>query len=213
MNMILLGPPGCGKGTQAEKLIDEFGLVHISTGNMLRKEIADGTELGKKAKGIIDAGQLVSDEIILGMMGNRLSEPDCQQGVLFDGFPRTIAQAEGLDRLFDELDMRLDHVINIQVGDQEIIKRLSNRRTCLSCGTTYHLIYKTPEKEGVCDQCGAEIVQRDDDKEDTVKQRLETYKEQTAPLIEYYQKKGLVMDVDGQRPIDQIGQDIISRLK
>ncbi|MFW5747124.1 MAG: adenylate kinase [Nanoarchaeota archaeon] len=211
--MILLGPPGCGKGTQAEKLIDEFGLVHISTGNMLRKEIADGTELGKKAKGIIDAGQLVSDEIILGMMGNRLSEPDCQQGVLFDGFPRTIAQAEGLDRLFDELDMRLDHVINIQVGDQEIIKRLSNRRTCLSCGTTYHLIYKTPEKEGVCDQCGAEIVQRDDDKEDTVKQRLETYKEQTAPLIEYYQKKGLVMDVDGQRPIDQIGQDIISRLK
>jgi adenylate kinase len=213
MNIILLGPPGSGKGTQAEAIIKEYGVAHVSTGNMLRKEIADGTELGLKAKSIIEAGQLVSDDIILGMMSSRLQKDDCKEGFLLDGFPRTVTQADGLSEILTELGLTLDVVLNIAVSDAEVVKRLSSRRTCLSCGATYHLIYKKPKVDGICDACGKEIVQREDDKEETVSARLETYKQQTQPLIDYYRAKDVIADVDGERAIDAISSDVIEILK
>ena len=211
MNIILLGPPGSGKGTQAEAIVKGFGVAHVSTGNMLRQEIADGTELGMQAKQIMDAGNLVSDDIVLGMMRNRLQQDDCEDGFLLDGFPRTIPQADGLAGILADLGMKLDAVINIKVSDDEVVRRLSNRRTCMSCGATYHLIYKKPKQGGICDVCGEELVQRDDDKEETIRARLATYKSQTEPLIEYYSDD--VIDIEGERDIAVISEDILARLR
>jgi adenylate kinase len=208
MNIILLGPPGSGKGTQADKIIEAYGLMHVSTGNMLRKEIADGTELGEKAKAIMDAGNLVSDDIIIGMIRNLLTSAQNDKGYLFDGFPRTVPQAEALDKLYDELGMKVDYALNIDVSDDEVIRRISNRRSCVDCGATYHLLYKAPKAEGICDVCKHALVQRDDDKPEVVKQRLGNYHKQTSPLIAFYEQKSLLVNVNGERAIDEIAQDI-----
>ncbi len=208
MNLILLGPPGSGKGTQAKFIVEKYGIPQISTGDMLREAVAKGTELGKKAKEYMDAGKLVPDEVVIGIVRERLKQSDCDKGFILDGFPRTIAQAEALDRILDELGKRIDAVINIQVPEEEVVKRIVNRRSCMKCGAVYHLIYKPPKEEGKCDKCGGELYQRDDDREDTVRARYKVYREQTEPLVDYYQKKGLVHDINGTKSIDDVFKDI-----
>ncbi|AEA47102.1 adenylate kinase [Archaeoglobus veneficus] len=208
MNLILLGPPGSGKGTQAKLIVEKYGIPQISTGDMLREAVAKGTELGKKAKEYMDKGQLVPDEVVIGIVKERLKQPDCDKGFILDGFPRTIAQAEALDKMLEELGKKIDAVINIQVPEEEVVKRIVNRRSCRNCGAVYHLIYKPPKEEGKCDKCGGELYQRDDDKEDTVRARYQVYREQTEPLIDYYQKKGLLYNIDGTKSIDDVFKDI-----
>jgi len=209
MNLILLGPPGSGKGTQAKLIVEKYGIPQISTGDMLREAVAKGTELGKKAKEYMDAGKLVPDEVVIGIVKERLKQSDCDKGFILDGFPRTIAQAEALDKMLDELGKNIDAVINIQVPEEEVVKRIVNRRSCRNCGAVYHLIYKPPKEEGKCDKCGGELYLRDDDKEETVRARYGVYREQTEPLIDYYQKKGLVHDIDGTKKIDDVFNDIV----
>ncbi len=194
MNLILLGAPGAGKGTQAEKICEKLSIPAISTGNMLREAMANGTEMGLKAKSFIDAGKLVPDEVVIGIINERLKKEDCQNGFILDGFPRTIPQAEALD----EMGVRIDKVIDIEVADEKIAARLSGRRVCLKCGATYHTEYKKPKAEGVCDACGEPLVQRKDDMPETVLDRLKTYHEQTEPLKGYYEKKGILRVVEGQ---------------
>jgi adenylate kinase len=208
MNLILLGAPGAGKGTQAEMIVAEYGIPQISTGDMLRDAVAKGTELGKKAKEYMDKGELVPDEVVIGIVKERLAQPDCDNGFILDGFPRTIKQAEALDEILKELNKSIDAVINVAVPEEEIVKRIVNRRTCRNCKAVYHLIYNPPKEENKCDKCGGELYQRDDDKEETVKERLRVYRSQTEPLIDYYSKKGLVYNVDGTKPIEGVFEEI-----
>lgn len=197
MNLILLGAPGAGKGTQAEKICEKLGIPAISTGNMLREAMSNGTEMGLKAKSFIDAGKLVPDEVVIGIIRERLQADDCKNGFILDGFPRTIPQAEALDAM----GVRIDRVIDIEVPDEKIAARLSGRRVCLKCGATYHTEYKKPKTEGVCDVCGDKLVQRKDDMPETVLDRLKTYHEQTEPLKDYYAKKGNLRVVEGQEAV------------
>ena len=198
MNLILLGAPGAGKGTQAEKICERLSIPAVSTGNILREAMANGTEMGLKAKSFIDAGQLVPDEVVIGIINDRLKEDDCKNGFILDGFPRTIPQAEALDRM----NVRIDRVIDIEVPDEIIASRLSGRRVCLKCGATYHTEFKKPKAEGICDVCGDNLVQRKDDMPETVLDRLKTYHEQTEPLKDFYEKKGILHIVEGQEKVE-----------
>ncbi len=213
MNIVFLGPPGAGKGTQAKILIERYGIPQVSTGDMLREHRAKGTELGKKAQEYMDKGQLVPDEIILGMVKERLSQPDCEKGFILDGFPRTVAQAEALDKLLLDMGKKLDFALALIVPDELLVERLTGRRTCKNCGMMYHVKYKPSKVEGKCDVCGGELYQRPDDNEETVRNRLKVYHEQTAPLIEYYRGKGILREIDGSKSIEEITQQIISILE
>jgi adenylate kinase len=212
MNIIMLGPPGAGKGTQAKMMVENLGIPQISTGDMLRAAVKEGTELGRKAKEYMDGGKLVPDDVVIGIVKERLAQSDCDRGFILDGFPRTIPQAEALDKVLGELGKRIEYVINVAVPNKELLTRLTGRRTCRKCGAMYHLVFNPPKKEGVCDKCGGELYQRDDDKEDTIRQRLKVYEDQTSPLIEYYRKKGVLYDVDGTGSIPEIFQEILKVL-
>ncbi len=204
MNLIFLGPPGSGKGTQAKMLVDKYGIPQISTGDILREAVKEGTPLGKEAKKYMDEGKLVPDEVVVGIVRERLKEPDCTKGFILDGFPRTIPQAEALDKTLQKMGKGIDHVLSLEVDKEELVRRLSGRRTCKKCGAMYHIIFDPPKKDGICDRCGGELYQRDDDKEETIRERLRVYEEQTAPLIEYYRKKGLLRPIDGVGKIEEI---------
>ncbi len=207
MRMVLLGPPGAGKGTQAKKLAEHYGIPHISTGDILRDAVRKGTDLGKKAREYMDAGALVPDEIVIGIVRERLKEEDCAMGFILDGFPRTVHQAVELDRI-----TALDAVVNIDVPFEKLVERLTGRRSCPKCGAVYHIKTNPPKKEGICDICGTPLVQRDDDREETVKNRLETYLKQTAPLIGHYKEKGILINVDGDGTIEEVFERIINAL-
>ena len=206
MNIILLGGPGAGKGTQAKKLIDKYQIPQISTGDILRAAVKEGTEMGKKAKEFMDAGQLVPDEVVIGIIQDRLKEPDCQKGFILDGFPRTVPQAEALEKVLSDMSKKIDHVVSIDVDEEELVTRLTGRRTCKDevCGQMYHVKFTPPKKEGVCDKCGGELYQRDDDNETTVRSRLATYNQATKPLIDHYKAKGLIRPIPGVGGIDDI---------
>lgn len=213
MNVILFGPPGAGKGTQAQFIVERFGIPQISTGDMLRAAVKAQTPLGLAAKSIMDAGGLVSDEIVLGLVRERISEQDCRSGFILDGFPRTTPQADALIVLLNGLGKRIDHVISLEVEGAEIVQRLSGRRTCPSCGKGYHVVYDAPAVAGVCDVCGAALVQRDDDREDTVKNRLDVYRQQTSPLKSYFEQCGLMRCIDGNGSIQDIQRQICAILE
>lgn len=207
MNIILLGPPGAGKGTQAKNISKIYKLPHISTGDILRENISNNTNLGIKAKLYMSKGELVPDELLITIIKERLSRNDCSRGFLLDGYPRTIPQADALHMILTESDKRLDVVLNIDVDDEELIKRLSGRRMC-SCGASYHILFNPPVSEGICDVCKGKLYQREDDKAQAIKNRLIVYKKQTQPLIEYYKDKGLLKTIDGTKDIPQIFEDI-----
>ncbi len=209
MNLILLGPPGAGKGTQAKKLTDERGLVQLSTGDMLRAEVASGSPLGVEAKKVMDAGQLVSDAIVIGMIDKRTDQPDCAKGFVLDGFPRTEPQAEALDAMLAKKGKKIDAVIEIAVDEAALIERISGRFTCAKCGTGYHDTFHRPKKDGICDKCGStEFVRRADDNAETVKARLVAYRKQTAPILPYYKAKGLLHSVDGMADMSEVARQI-----
>lgn len=208
MRLVLLGAPGAGKGTQAKKLIEKYGIPQISTGDLLRAAVAAGTQLGKEAKSYMDKGELVPDRVVLGMVEERLKQEDCKKGYILDGFPRNVAQAEALDKMLSGLGMAIDAALSVDVPFDDLMKRLTGRRTCKSCGQMYNVYFNPPQKEGVCDKCGGELFQRDDDKEETIKKRLEVYNSQTAPLIEYYAKKGILKSVNGTGSIEEIFNNI-----
>lgn len=212
MKIIMLGAPGAGKGTQAKKIAQKYGIPHVSTGDIFRANIKNGTELGMKAKTYMDAGNLVPDEITIGMLLDRIHQDDCEKGYVLDGFPRTIPQAESLTAALKERGESIDYAIDVDVPDENIIRRMSGRRACLSCGATYHIVYNAPKKEGVCDQCGEPLVLRDDDKPETVQNRLEVYHRQTQPLIDYYKKEGILAQVDGTKDMEEVFQDIVKIL-
>jgi adenylate kinase len=213
MNIILLGPPGAGKGTQARILMDDMGLVQLSTGDMLRAAVAAGSEVGKQAKAVMEAGQLVSDEIVIGVVAERLDQPDAKAGVIFDGFPRTAAQAEALDRLLADKGLTLDAVVSMDVDDDLLVDRVSGRFTCAGCGEGYHDTHKRPARDGVCDNCGAsEFKRRADDNAETVRARLTAYHADTAPLIVYYTATGKLITVDGMADIDEVTRSIRNAL-
>ena len=212
MKIIMLGAPGAGKGTQAKRIAQRYGIPHVSTGDIFRANIKNGTELGMKAKAYMDAGNLVPDEITIGMLLDRIHEADCEKGYVLDGFPRTIPQAESLTAALKERGEKMDYAIDVDVPDENIINRMSGRRACLACGATYHIAYNPPKKEGVCDQCGEPLVLRKDDKPETVKNRLEVYLQQTQPLIDYYKKEGILAQVDGTQNMDQVFEDIVKIL-
>ncbi|MDE6686351.1 MAG: adenylate kinase [Lachnospiraceae bacterium] len=197
MKIIMLGAPGAGKGTQAKMIADKYQIPHISTGDIFRANIKNGTELGKEAKTYMDKGELVPDELTVRILLDRVAQPDCEKGYVLDGFPRTIPQAEVLDQELTKRNEKIDYAINVEVPDENIVRRMSGRRACVSCGATYHLVHIPPKKEGLCDKCGTELILRDDDKEETVKNRLGVYHDQTQPLIEYYSNKGVLQSVDG----------------
>ncbi|NOY63977.1 MAG: adenylate kinase [Nitrospirae bacterium] len=212
MRIVLLGAPGAGKGTQAKKLIEKYGIPQISTGDILRKAVADGTPLGKEAKSYMDRGELVPDSVVIGLVKERLQQDDCKKGFILDGFPRNTSQAETLDQVLDEMGMPLQVALSVDVDFDVLMKRLTGRRTCKSCGQMYNIYFSPPQKEGVCDKCGGELYQRDDDKEETIKKRLEVYEAQTAPLIDYYEKKGILKRVNGVGNIDEIFANICAIL-
>jgi adenylate kinase len=204
MRAILLGPPGCGKGTQAKILIDMYGVPQIATGDILREALKKGTPLGVKAQSYMDKGQLVPDELVIQIIEERLKQADCGSGFILDGFPRTIAQAEALDKTLTGMGLRLEYVFNIEVGDEELVKRLTGRRICRSCGASYHLDFNPPREDGRCDACQGELYQRDDDKEETIRNRLKVYQAQTAPLIDFYQEQKILSSINGVGSIEQI---------
>jgi adenylate kinase len=193
-------------------LVDRLGIPQVSTGDMLREAVKKGTDLGKKAKEYMDAGKLVPDEVVIGIVKERLAQSDCGNGFILDGFPRTIPQAQALDEALKGLGKKIDHVVNVAVPAEELVTRLTGRRTCRQCGSMFHVVFNPPKKEGVCDKCGGELYQRDDDKEETIRQRLKVYEDQTSPLIDYYGRKGVLHDIDGRGSIDEIFQDILKVL-
>lgn len=208
MNLVLMGLPGAGKGTQAEKIVDKYGIPHISTGDMFRAAIKEGTELGLKAKSFMDQGALVPDEVTIGIVRERLSKEDCAKGFLLDGFPRTVAQAEALEEITSSLDRKINYVINIDVNQEILLERLTGRRICKSCGSTYHLVFNPPAKEGVCDRCGGELYQRADDNAETVENRLQVNIAQTKPLLDFYETKGYLRNFNGQQDINKVFADL-----
>ena len=213
MKLVLLGPPGAGKGTQAERIRDRYRIAHLSTGDMLREAVAAGTEVGRRAKSIMDAGRLVPDDVINRLVAERIAEPDCARGFVLDGFPRTLAQAEALDALLEERGERLDLVLELAVDDEALIERISGRFACAQCGAGYHDRFKQPQVAGVCDVCGSrEFVRREDDNAETVRARLEAYHAQTAPLLPYYRDKGLLAAVDGMAGIDEVTAEIFAKI-
>ncbi|MEZ4650178.1 MAG: adenylate kinase [Candidatus Eisenbacteria bacterium] len=214
MRIILLGAPGSGKGTQSAYLVDKYEIPQISTGDILRKAVADGTELGKQAESFMKSGGLVPDDVILGMVRERLQDDDTERGFIFDGFPRSIPQAEGLDDIFGETGMTLDRVLEIHVPFESILTRMTSRRVCAHCGAVYNLRGKAPRVDGICDRCGqADIVQREDDKEETVRHRLQIYETSTAPLVEYYDRRGLLAVVEGDKAPMDVFSDIVQILE
>ena len=213
MNLVLLGAPGAGKGTQAKFIAREYDILHISTGDMLRSAVANETELGIKAKEYMDRGELVPDEVVIGIVKERLLEKDCEKGFILDGFPRTVAQADALKGALVRAEKRIDVALNIEVSEEELVKRLTGRRSCKNCGKVYHIVFNPPKNEGLCDVCGEELYQRDDDTVETVKNRLKVYWNQTAPLIGYYRGEGILKTVDGERSVDNVECSVISLLK
>ena len=197
MKIIMLGAPGAGKGTQAQMIADKYGIPHVSTGDIFRENVKNGTELGMEAKKYMDQGALVPDELTVRILLDRVAQDDCKNGYVLDGFPRTIPQAEVLDKAIKELGVKIDYAIDVEVPDENIIRRMSGRRACLSCGSTFHIEHVPPKKEGICDRCGKELILRDDDKEETVKNRLDVYHKQTQPLIDYYTGQNILKTVDG----------------
>lgn len=212
MRVILLGPPGAGKGTQAAGIVDKYHIPHISTGDIFRKNIKEGTELGKKAKGYMDQGLLVPDDLVVAIVEDRLKEDDCKNGFLLDGFPRTVYQAEALDKVLDKMNSALNKVINVNVDKEILIERAVGRRICKDCSATYHIQFNPPVKASLCDKCGGPLYQRADDNEETVTKRIEVYLSETQPLINYYKEKGTLVTIDGQQPIDKVFQEIIAAL-
>lgn len=212
MKVVMLGAPGAGKGTQAKMIADRYRVPHVSTGDIFRANLKNGTELGKKAKTYMDAGQLVPDELTVDLLIDRISQPDCANGYVLDGFPRTINQAECLERALSERGEKVDFAIDIEVQDENIIRRMGGRRACLSCGATYHIVNVPPKAEGICDHCGAELVLRDDDRPETVKKRLEVYHAQTQPLIDFYSGRKVLHKVDGTQEMEKVFADIVGIL-
>jgi adenylate kinase len=213
MYILLMGPPGAGNGTQAANLVKEFGIPHISTGDMFRAAVKEGTELGKQAKACMDAGKLVPDEITIGIVRERLAKPDCAKGFILDGFPRTVEQADALQKILEELSITLTRVVDISVPNASLIERAVGRRICKSCGATYHIKFNPTKSEGVCDDCGGELYQRADDTEETMSNRLSVYDAQTKPLIDYYKKAGLYSLIDGSQEIGKVFSDVVESLK
>lgn len=212
LRAVLLGPPGAGKGTQAVRLVEKYEIPHISTGDIFRKNIKEGTELGKKAQEYMNAGALVPDELVVDLVKDRLQQDDCKNGFLLDGFPRTIFQAEKLDEFLSESNLKMDIVINLKVEKEALIKRLTGRRVCKDCGASYHIVNIPPKKEGVCDICGGELIQRKDDNIETVENRINVYEEQTAPLIGYYKEAGSLVDFDGEASLDEVFDAIVQAI-
>lgn len=212
MNIILMGLPGAGKGTQASEIVKKFPIPHISTGDMFRKAIKDETDLGKEARSYMDRGELVPDEVTVGIVKERISEDDAKKGFLLDGFPRTIDQAESLSQIMSELDREIDAVINIEVPEEELMNRLTGRRICEKCGTTYHLVFNPPKVDGICDIDGGKLYQREDDNPETVSNRLSVNVKQSKPILEYYNNKGVLKNIDGSKDIDEVTKDVIDIL-
>ena len=212
MRIILLGPPGAGKGTQAAGIVEKYNIPHISTGDIFRKNIKEGTELGKKAKGYIDQGLLVPDELTVGLVTDRIAQPDCEKGFMLDGFPRNVAQAQHLDKYLKEVGISLDKVVNIEVDKDILVGRAVGRRICKSCGATYHVEFNPPKADGVCDVCGGELYQRADDNEETVSKRIQVYLDETKPLVDYYSKEGIIANINGEQSIDKVFADIVDAL-
>ena len=209
MNLILMGPPGAGKGTQSQRIEKSHGIVQLSTGDMLRVEVASGSDLGKEAKDVMESGGLVSDELIIAMISSRIDQDDCKKGFILDGFPRTTLQAEALDTMLTEKGLKIEHVIEMKVDNEAMVKRITGRFTCARCGAGYHDEFQKPEKEGVCDQCGgSEFTRRADDNAETVRARLQAYHEQTAPILSYYKEKGAVKSVEGMASIDEVTEQL-----
>ncbi len=212
MKIIMLGAPGAGKGTQADKICPKYNIPHISTGDIFRANIKNNTELGQKAKSYMDKGELVPDELVVDLVVDRIKADDCTNGYVLDGFPRTIPQAEALDAALAAINDKVDYAINVEVPDENIINRMSGRRACVACGATYHIVHIPTKVEGVCDKCGAELILRDDDKPETVKNRLNVYHEQTQPLIDYYTAKNVLHEVDGTKAMEDVFSSIVSIL-
>ena len=212
MNIILMGLPGAGKGTQASEIVKKFPIPHISTGDMFRKAIKDETDLGKEAKSYMDRGELVPDEVTVGIVKERISEDDAKKGFLLDGFPRTIDQAESLSQIMSELDREIDAVINIEVPEEELMNRLTGRRICEKCGTTYHLVFNPPKVEGICDIDGGKLYQREDDNPETVANRLSVNIKQSKPILDFYDQKGVLKNIDGSKDISDVTKDVIDIL-
>lgn len=212
MKIIMLGAPGAGKGTQAKMIADKYSIPHISTGDIFRANIKNGTELGKKAKTYMDQGLLVPDELVVDLVVERVGQEDCSNGYVLDGFPRTIPQAESLDAALEKLGSKVDYAINVEVPDENIVRRMSGRRACVACGATYHIVHIPTKVEGICDRCGSELILRDDDKPETVKKRLAVYHEQTQPLIDYYNDKKVLVEVDGTKDMNDVFTDIVKIL-
>lgn len=212
MKIIMLGAPGAGKGTQAKQIADKYSIPHISTGDIFRANLKAGTELGKKAKEYMDQGLLVPDELTCDLVMDRIAQDDCKNGFVLDGFPRTIPQAEALDAALTKINQKMDYAIDVDVPDENIINRMSGRRACLNCGATYHIVSIPTKVEGVCDRCGNQVVLRDDDQPETVKKRLDVYHAQTQPLIDYYQKQGILKSVDGTQPMESVFGSIVEIL-
>ena len=213
MKLVILGPPGAGKGTQAEYIVEKYNIPHISTGDIFRENIKNNTELGKKAKSYMDKGLLVPDDLVIALVEDRLNKEDAKEGFLLDGFPRTVAQAVSLDSILDKNDDKLTKVINISVNPEILIERAVGRRVCKTCGMTYHVKFNPPKEEGICDKDGTKLIQRDDDTEETVKTRISVYFDQTAPLIDYYRAQNLLIDIDGAKDIDKVFDDIVIGLE
>lgn len=213
MYLVLLGPPGSGKGTQAELLHEKLKLPHVASGDLFREHLKNETELGLLAKKYMDKGQLVPDDVTIAMVRERLQQPDCAPGVILDGFPRTLAQAESLDEILAGMGRRLNSVLYLAVPDEELVRRLSGRRICSQCQTPYHILFNPPAEEGICDLCGGELYQRDDDKPETVRARLKVYHRQTAPLIDYYRRAGLLVEVDGAKDIESVNTALLDAIR